>query len=86
MTPEEARTELMKRDSGSVCAGVSCWRFSRKDVPIVNHYRLSYNFGDSSCSSVEGSSFEDCFAQMDEQDRAVNAEIKKYSILLRKFD
>ena len=85
MTAEEAVTKLRSIFQGSVLAEKSCWYFSSKGEEKTM-YRLSFNFGSVDCSQVEGTSFEDCFAQIGEVNKETNRTIAKYSILLRKFD
>ena len=86
MTVEEAREELMKRFPGqSVSATCQFW-FFKQSKNKEDKYSMSYNFYSQGCSTKEGSSFEDCFAQLDKENESLNKEISKYSIILRKFD
>jgi len=87
MTHEEAREELMKRFPGrSVSADCNLWYFRDKDKK-EGRYSIAYDFNSQGCSMrYSSSSFEECFSQLDEENAIINAEIRKYSILLRKFD
>lgn len=84
MTAEECREEVLKRRPGTVCATEHAWRHvvGRE----VNEYSISYNFMTHSCTTKYGNSFEECLAQIDDEDEKVNEEISRMAILLRKFD
>ncbi len=87
MTPEEARAELMRRFPGqTILAETNCWFHKIANGPkITTTYSISYNFKELGCDARHGNSFEECFAQLDEENKIINACIDKYSILLRKF-
>jgi len=84
MTPEEAREELKRRLPGTVCAHIHSWWRAHSNS-IENVYGIYYNFNNSVCSGKHGTSFEDCFFQLDQDNESVNALLKKDSILLRQF-
>lgn len=87
MTPEEARAELMKRfPNQTVLAETKCWHHNFSEPQLKTTYTINYSFKDFSCSCKFGDSFEECFTQLDEENKAINDCIGKYNILLRKFD
>ena len=77
--------ELIKRfPNNSVCAYVAYWKYSHKDH-TDNDYHITF-FSGKDCVIKYGNSFEDCLAQLDQENEDVNNLIKQRSILLRKFN
>jgi hypothetical protein len=84
MTIEEARDELMKRfPSTSVCANVKFWLFNTNSEKR-DDYEITFFVG-KECYIKTGSSFEDCFKQIDNENEEINKVIKEKSILFRIF-
>ena len=87
MTPEEARAELRKRfPYSSVSAVKECWFHSTAEVKERDYYSINWNMRRISSDRKEGVSFEDCFAQLDSENKDINAVIEERGILFRQFE
>ena len=87
MTVEEARTDLTKRFPGkSVCAVKECWFHSTAEVKERDYYYINWNMQRLYSDRKEGVSFEDCFTQLDNENKDINAVIEERGILFRQFE
>jgi len=86
MNQEEAIKELSKRfPKQTVNAITQVWYRPQESENIDIECSLYWNFTQTSCQSMIGKTWEECFAKIDIVDKEIDQMIAKYSILLRKF-
>ena len=85
MTLDEAHNELMKRFPGETVAAEQCRWFHKLTQTIITYHYITYNFIDQTCSRKDGSSFEECFEKLDQEQNAINKVLKERGILFKQF-
>ena len=85
MTGEEAARELQKQFPYTTNIVNSTFIIERDSNEVRKDCYIHYNFTKTTCCSQNGSSFEECFEKLDQENELINTEMKRMSILLRQF-